>query len=69
MLLTTLPGRMNAAQWKKGENPEVGGREIRVLVTPTPDADAAHLTDSWFWCPKYIQIFQVHTTMDLILYF
>ena len=29
LLLTTLPGRMNAAQWKKGENPEVGGREIR----------------------------------------
>ena len=27
---------------------EVGGREIRVLVTPTRDADAAHLTDSWF---------------------
>ena len=32
---------------KKGETPEVGGREIRVLVTPMPDADAAHLADSW----------------------
>ena len=46
LLLTTLPGRMNAvlrgsAQWKKGETPEVGGREIRVLVTPMPDADAS----------------------------
>ena len=49
--------------------PEVGGRVIRVLVMLMPVADAAHLTDSWFWCPKYIQIFQVHTTMDLILYF
>ena len=56
MFLTTLPGRMNAvlrgsAQWKKGENPEIGRREIRVLVTPTPDADASQLV----WCQKYIQ--------------
>ena len=31
--------------------------EIRVLVTPTLDADsdAAHLTDSWFWCRRYFK--------------